>query len=103
MSHDKENKEKIWGGNRGRRCRNLKKITEASCWSKRNVTRNDIEEKENKKKSQKYDIQKKENTTKNVKKKLLKIKKTENSCKKKKKILKVWIKIIKTKRIISLH
>ena len=49
MSHDKENKEKIWGGNRGRRCRNLKKITEASCWSKRNVTKNDIEEKENKK------------------------------------------------------
>ena len=72
MSHGKENKEKIWGGNRGRRCRNLKIITEASCWSKRNVTKNDIEEKENKKTSQKNDIQKKENTTRNVKKKVIK-------------------------------
>ena len=71
MSHDEENKEKIWGGNRGKKCRNLKKITEASCWSKRNVTKNDIEEKENKKTSQKNDIQKKENTTKNVKKKVI--------------------------------
>ena len=60
MSHDKENKEKIWGGNRGRRCRNLKKITEASCWSKRNVTKNDIEEKENKKHHKKMIFKKKE-------------------------------------------
>ena len=73
MSHDKENKEKIWGGNRGRRCRNLKKITEASCWSKRNVTKNDIEEKENKKTSQKNDIQKKKKKyNKKCKKKVIK-------------------------------
>ena len=84
MSHDKKNKEKIWGGNRGRRCRNLKKITEASCWSKRNVTKNDIEEKENKKTSQKNDIQKKENTTKNVKKKVIKDKENTKYLQKKK-------------------
>ena len=85
-------KVEIWGTNRGRRCRNFKKITEAWCWSKRNVRKqwysrkrkynkkvqkNVIKDKENTKKQQKNDTKSNNKKNKNKKDKILALKEQE--------------------------